>query len=180
VQNGVPNASAPPLNRNTAAAGGGDRPNRGTAPTRAGGYRVGGGTSQASKQNDTNERFMSQPPRAVPAPRGESGDGTAAPRYRIPTAPERQPQNATPSPQREYRGTGSASRYAAPEARSAPPPRAENSAAAPSRGEVRSAPRNEGGSARGGGGERAPQHQGGGHGGGRGDGRDGESHSRER
>jgi hypothetical protein len=127
---------------------------------------------------------MSQPPRTAPAPRVESSDGTAAPRYRIPTTPERQPQNATPSPQREYRGTSSPSRYAAPEVRSAPPPRAENFAAAPSRSEVRSAPRNEGGSQHrsgGGGGERTSQHQGGGHGGGRdGDGRGGESHSRER
>ncbi len=174
------NASARQPSRDGATVGGGDRQNRGTPPTRSGGYRVGGGMSQAAKQNDTSERFLSQPPRAAPAPRVESNDGTAAPRYWLPATPERQPQNATPSPQREYRGMSSASRYAAPEARSAPPPRAENSAAAPSRGEVRSAPRNEGGSARssGGGGERAPQHQGGGRSGG--NGRDGESHSRER
>ena len=132
---------------------------------------------------------MGGAPRAAnPAPRYESRDGTATPRYRIPTAPERQPQSTSPTPQREYRGTSSASRYAAPEARSAPearpaPPRAENYAAAPSRGETRSAPRNEGGSYRsgGGGGERAPQHHSGGNGGGRDHGgRDGESRSRER
>jgi hypothetical protein len=174
-QNAAPNASAPQPNRDGASAGGGERQNRGTPPTRPGGYRVGGGMSQASKQNDTSEHFASGAPRAAPAPRAESRDGTAAPRYRIPTAPERQPQSASPSPQREYRGTSSASRYAAPEARSAPP-RAENYAAAPSRGEVRGAPRNEGGSSRGGGGggERAPQHHSGGNrgnhdGGGRGD-----------
>ena len=139
--------------------------------------------SQASKQNETSERFMGGAPRtASPAPRFESRDGTAAPRYRIPTAPERQPQSASPNLQREYRGTGSASSYAAPEARSAPP-RAENVAPAQSRGEAHSAPRNEGGSNRssGGGSERAPQHHSGGNGGGRDrGGRDGESRSHER
>jgi hypothetical protein len=175
-QNAAPNRSAPQPTRDGATVGGGDRPNRGTAPTRSGGYRVGGGMSQASKQNDTSERFTSEAPRTAPAPRAESRDATAAPRYRIPTTPQRQPQSASPSPQREYRGTSGASRYAAPEARSAPP-RAENYAAAPSRGEVRSAPRSEGGSDRSGGGgsERAPQHHGGGRGGDRGG---GESRSR--
>jgi hypothetical protein len=170
-QRGAPNTSAPQPNRDAATVGRGDQPNRGTPPTRSGGYRVGGGMSQASKQNDTSEA-----PRTAPAPRVESRAGTAAPHYRIPTAPERQPQTASPSPQREYRGTNSASRYAAPEARSAPP-RAENSAAAPGRSEVRSAPRNEGGSDSrdSGGGERAPRHHGGGRDGG---GRDGESRAR--
>ena len=178
-QNAAPNASAPPPNRDAATVGGGDRQNRATPPTRSGGYRSGGGMSQASRQNDTSERFTSEPPRASPAPRAESRDSTDAQRYRIPTAPERRPQSATPSPQREYRGMSSASRYAAPEARSAPPPRAENPAPTPSRGEARSAPRSEGGSDRGGGGgERAPQHHSGGNGnGGRGGGR---SESRER
>ncbi len=170
--NAAQNASAPQPNRDRATADGGDRANRGTPPTRSGGYRSGGGMSQASKQNDTNAQFTGGAPRATsgtapaPAPRIESRDETATPRYRIPTAPDRQPQSAAPSPQREYRGMSSASRYAAPEARSAPP-RAESftAAPAPNRGEVRSAPRNEGGSSQGGG-ERAPQRQQHGNGGG--------------
>ncbi len=177
-QNAAPNAAAPQVNRDGANVSGGDRPNRGTPPTRSGGYRPGGGMSQASKQSDSSQRFMSEPPRAAtPAPRVESRDTTAAPHYRIPTAPERQPQSSTPSPQREYRGTSSASRYAAPEVRSAAP-RAENFAAAPNR----SAPRNEGGSSHSGGGERAAQHHSGGNGsgngGGHGGGRGGESRER--
>ncbi len=180
-QNAAPNASAPQPNRDGATAGGGDRQTRGTPPTRSGGYRPSGGMSQASKQNDNSQRFMSEPPRtATPAPRAESRDTPATPRYRIPTAPERQPQTASPSPspQREYRGMSSASRYAAPEARSAPP-RAETFTAQPNRSEARSAPRNEGGASRGGGGERAPQQHGGGnHEGNRGGGRGGESRER--
>ena len=182
-QSAAPNGAAPQAGREGAAAGGGDRPVRGTPPNRSGGgYRTGGGMSQASKQNDTSERFLSQPPRAADqaqrfesrngsaAPRFESRGGAATPRYRIPTAPERQPRSYNPSPQREYRGMSGASRYAAPEARAAPP-RAESFAPPPSRGEVRSAPapRSEGGSYRGGGGgggERA-QRYGGGNGGGR-------------
>ncbi len=174
-QTAAPNAAAPQPNRDGAAVGGGDRQNRGTPPTRSG-----GGMSQASKQNDTSQRFMSQPPRtATPAPQVESRPNTAAPLYRIPAAPERQPQSATPSPQREYRGMSSASRYAAPEVRSAPP-RAETHAAPSSQGQVRSAPRSEGGSYRSsGGGGRAPQHNGGGNGGSHGgDGRGGESRER--
>jgi hypothetical protein len=168
----APNSTAPHTPRETGAgaAATGERPNRqGTLPPRWSTGRP----PQQQQQNDTAQRFTS-----TPAPRSELRDGTAAPRYRIPTAPERQPQNASPSPQREYRGTSSASRYAAPEARSAPP-RAETLAAAPSRGEVRSAPHSEGGSSRsgGGGGERAPQHHSGGN---RGDRDGGESHSRER
>ena len=179
-QNAAPNASAPPPSRDSAN----QNQNRGTPPTRSGGYRVGGGMSQASRQNDTSERFTRETPRASPAPQAESRVTTDTQRYRIPTAPERQPQSATSSPQREYRGMSSASRYAAPEVRSAPP-RAENSAPAPSRGEARSAPRNEGGSDRGGGGgERAPQHHSGGNangGGGRSGGRGGDrSESRDR
>ena len=183
-QNAAPNASTPQPNRGDGAtAGGNDRPSRGTPPTRSGGgYRVGGGMSQASKQGDTNERFVREAPRATPAPQFDSREGSAAPRYRIPAAPERQPQNqnAAPSPQREYRGTSSASRYAAPEARSAPP-RAENYNAAPSRGESRGAPRSEGGSSRGdggGGGERTSQHHGGGNSSSHGGGRGGESRER--
>ncbi|MEO8465321.1 MAG: DUF3300 domain-containing protein [Gammaproteobacteria bacterium] len=174
-QNAAPNAATPQPNRDAADAGGA---NRGVPPTRTREYRSGGGMSQSSRQNDTSQRFMTQPPRATPAPQTESRANTAAPRYRIPTAPERQPQSAAPSPQREYRGMSSASR-AAPAARSAPP-RSESVTAAPNRGEARSAPRNEGGSSRGGG-DRAPQQHGGrGNGGGRsgGGGRGGESRER--
>ena len=165
--NAAPNASAPQPGRDGATAGGGDRQNRGTPPTRSGGNRVGGGISQASKRNDTSERFEGGAPRTVPTPRAELRSDTAAPRYRIPTAPERQSQTASPSQQREYRGTSSASRYAAPEARSAPP-RAENSAPAPSHGEVRGAPPSDGG-------QRGSQHHSGGNRGERGSGRSGES-----
>jgi hypothetical protein len=167
-QSAAPNAGAPQVNREGVTAGregaaAGAPANRGTPPVRSGGYRTGGGMSQASKQSGTSERFLSQPPRAsAPAPSFTPGNGTAVPRYRAPTAPERQPQTSAPSPQREYRGTSGASRYAAPEVRSAPP-RAENFRAAPSRGESRS-----GGGASyrgGGGGERAAHHGGGGRGG---------------
>jgi len=148
-QQAAPNAPAPQASRDGVATGGGDRTNRGAPPTRSDGSRVGGGMSQASKQNDTSQRFVNGAPRAAPATRVESREGTAAPRYRIPAAPDRQPQAASPSPQPQYRGMSSASRYAAPEARSAPP-RAEPRAVAPSRGDARSAPRNDGGSYRGG------------------------------
>jgi hypothetical protein len=174
------NAATPRPNGEAGYAARGERQNAPGTPTArsGGGYRT-GGVSQPPKQNDTSERFLSGAPRTNPAPRFESRDGTAAPRYRIPTAPDRQPQNDRPSPQREDRGAGNFSRYAAPQVRSAPP-RAESSApAAPSRGEARSAPRNEGGSSRGGGGERPAQHHGGGNRGDRdGGGRDGESRSR--
>jgi hypothetical protein len=184
-QNAAANTAAPQQNRDNTTANG-DHPNRGAPPNRSnGGYRTGGGMSQASKQNDTSERFIREVPRATPAPQIDSRDGAVTPRYRIPTAPattDRQSQSASPSPQREYRGgMSSASRYASPPARSAAPevrsapPRAESYAPAPSRSEARSAPRNEGGSYRGnggGGGERA-QHHGGGNDGGRdGGGRD--------
>jgi len=179
-QNAAPNANtaAPQQNRDAANAAGGERANRGVPPTRTGEYRQGGGMSQSSRQNDMSQRFLSQPPRAAPAPQAESRDNATQQRYRIPTAPDRQPQSAAPSPQREYRGMSSASR-SAPEMRSAPP-RSESFTAAPNRSEARSAPapRNEGGSYRGGGGggDRA-QHHGGGNarggdgGGGRGGGR---------
>ena len=185
-QNAAPNAPAPQQNRDAANAAGGERANRGVPPARTGEYRQGGGMSQSSRQNesrqsDTSQRFLSQPPRATPAPQAESRDAAPATRYRIPTAPDRQPQSAAPSPQREYRGMSSASR-SAPEARSAPP-RAETLTAAPNRSEARNAPRSEGGSSRsgGGGGERAPQQHGGGNRGERGDrggGRSGESRDR--
>jgi hypothetical protein len=162
----TPNTTAPRTPRETGAAATGDRPNRpGTLPPRW-------STERPQQQsNDTAQRFTS-----TPTPRSESRDGTAPNRYRIPAAPERRPQNATPTTPRDYRGPSSGSRYAAPEVRSAPP-RAESFTAAPSRGEARSAPRNEGRSSRGGG-ERAPQHHGGGNGGNRGEGRGGESRER--
>jgi hypothetical protein len=179
-QNAVPNASAPQPNRDAANTGG-NRGNHAVAPNRTGEYRQGGGMGQASRQNEANQRFLSQPPRAAPAPQADPRENAAAatPRYRIPTAPERQPQSAAPSPQREYRGgMSSASRSAAPEMR-APPPRSESFRAAPNHAEGRSAPRNEGGGSYRGGGERAPQHQrGGDNGGGRGGGRGGESRER--
>ena len=130
------------------ASAGGDRAPRGTPPVRSGGgYRTGGGMSQASKQNETGQRFMSEAPRATPVPRFQSSDGATAPRYRVPAAPQRQPQADRPSPQREYRGTSSAPRFVAP--------RAESFTAAPGRGEVRSAPHSAGPSYRGGGGDGA-------------------------